>query len=297
MTFLNYEYFFLLLIIPLYFIKFKTTKEITFLFISFTFMVVSLARPVFYSNLISKDKLNLEFVLALDLSKSMLAQDIKPNRFEFSKEKVEDLISKLDNEKVSLLGFSNQPYMIIPSTNNYEVFTYLINNLSIDDINKNGTDYFEILKSTNEILKHKTRKFLILFTDGGDNSDFQKEIAFANENNIEVSVYNIGTNKGSPIRFNDELVKDLDGNIVVSKLNTSIKNLSDKTNGIYMEQSLIRDDLTRILDNISNRAIKDLKEDSLENKYEIFYIPLLISFIFFMLARFDGIKRLDWSLK
>ena len=291
MTFLNYEFFLILFIIPLYFFKFKATKEVVFLFVSFTFVVIALARPIIFSSLISKDKLNIEFVLALDLSKSMLADDIKPNRFEFAKQKAQTLVEKLSSEKLSLLGFSNQSFMVIPITNNYEVFNYLTKNLSIKNVNKNGTNYMKILEASNEILNHKTKKFVVLFTDGAEQKDFEKEIDFAKQNNIVVSVYNIATLKGSAIRYEEELVKDLNENIVVSKLNKSIEKLAFATNGIYSEYSLVQDDLDEVLENIRQNAIKDLKDESFENKNEIFYIPLLFAFLFFMLARFDGLKK------
>ena len=291
MTFLNYEFFLILLIIPLYFLKFRATKDVIFLFVSFILVVIALARPIVYSSLISKDKLNIEFVLAIDFSKSMLADDIKPNRFEFAKQKIETLVSKLSTEKISLLGFSNQSFMVIPSSNNYDVFSYLNKNLFIENVNKNGTNFMKILEASNEILNHKTKKFLVLFTDGGDQKDFTKEIAYAKQNNIVISVYNIATLKGSAIRYEKELLKDLDGNIVVSKLNKSIEKLAFATSGIYSEYSLIQDDLDEVLENIRQNAIKDLKDESFENKNEIFYIPLLFAFLFFMLARFDGLIR------
>lgn len=291
MSFLNYEFFILLLIIPLYLVKFKITKDMVFLLLCYFFIVVSLSRPILYSNLISKDKLNIEFVAAIDFSKSMLADDIKPSRFEFAKQKVQSLVEKLKTEKLALLGFSNQSYMIVPSTNNYEVFSYLNKNLSIENINKNGTDFLKILNATNEILNHKERKFLILFTDAGEQKDFSKEISFAKQNEMVVSVYNIASLKGSAIRYKDELVKDEKGNIVVSKLNKNIENLALKTGGVYAEYSLIKDDLDKVLNNIKNKAVKDLKDESFENKNEIFYIPLILAFLFFMLARFDGLKN------
>ena len=291
MTFLNYEFFILLLIIPFYFFKFKASKDMIFLFLCYFFIVIALARPIIYSNHISKDKLDIEFAVAIDFSKSMLADDIKPNRFEFAKEKINTLVSKLNSQKISLLGFSNQAFIVVPSTNDYEVFAFLNKNLSIENINKNGTDYLKILKATNEILSHKTRKFLVLFTDAGEQRDFSKEIEYANQNSMIISIYNIATSKGSPIKHNGELIKDENGKIVVSKLNENIKMLSDKTDGIYAEVSLIKDDMNQILENIQNKAIKDNVLKSNENKNEIFYISLLFAFLFFMLARFDGIKK------
>ena len=297
MTFVNFEFLLLFLLIPLYFFKYKFTKDMVFLFLSFSFVVLALSRPIIYSNIVDDENLDIEFVIALDVSKSMIADDIKPNRFEFAKNKIEVLTNKLKNEKVSLLGFSNQSFIIIPKTNDYEVFKFLTKNLSIDKINKNGTDFTSILKASDEVLSSRSRKFVILFTDGGEDKNFEKQIEYAKENNIVVNVYNIGTLKGSAIRYEEELIKDSAGNIVLSKLNESIRTLSDKTNGVYLKYSLKDNDMDLILNDIKNKATKNFKENNLENRNEMFYFPLIMAFIFFMLARFDGFKKMNWSLK
>lgn len=287
MSFYNIEFLYLLILVPIYIYKYRVDKKTIFLLLSFIFIVISISRPIFISKNSNPNSLDVEFVLALDISKSMFAKDIKPNRFEFAKQKIQNLLRNLDGEKLSLLAFSNQSYMIIPSTNNYEVVETLTKNINIKNINQNGTNFLSILKATNEILNHRTKKALVILTDGGDNESFEKEISFANNHNISVYIYDISTKEGSVIEFNDELIKDDKGNIVISKSNEYIEKLAKSTSGIYQNYSLKDNDFKTILNDIKTNFDNKLNLDDIENKKELFYFSLIFALLFFMFGRFN----------
>lgn len=287
MIFYNIEFIYILLLVPIYLLKYKIDKKTIFHLLSFIFLIIAISRPIFISKQNNSNTLDVEFVVALDISKSMLAKDIKPNRFEFAKQKIQNLIKYLNGEKIILLAFSNQPYMIIPSTNNYKIIEILTQNINLKNINQNGTNFLSILKVTNEILNHRTKKALLLLSDGGENQNFDEEISFAKQNNISVYVYNISTKEGSVIEFNNELLKDENGNIIISKTNENIEELTNTTSGIYQNYSFKNDDLETILNHIKKGFDKKLNLDDLENKKELFYIFLIFALISFLLARFD----------
>ncbi|CAM3893082.1 VWA domain-containing protein [Arcobacter cloacae] len=292
MSFYNIEFLYLLILVPIYIYKYRVDKKTIFLLLSFIFIVISISRPIVISKNSNPNSLDVEFVLALDISKSMFAKDIKPNRFEFAKQKIQNLLTNLDSEKLSLLAFSNQSYMIIPSTNNYEVVKTLTNNINIKNINQNGTNFLSILKATNEVLNHRTKKALVILTDGSDNESFEEEISFAKEKNISVYIYDISTKQGSVIEFNDELIKDDKGNIVISKSNEYIEKFAKSTSGIYQNYSLNKNDFKTILNDIKTNFDNKLNLDDIENKKELFYFTLIFAFLFFMFGRFNfrGLK-------
>lgn len=292
MSFYNIEFLYLLILVPIYIYKYRVDKKTIFLLLSFIFIVISISRPIVISKNSNPNSLDVEFVLALDISKSMFAKDIKPNRFEFAKQKIQNLLTNLDSEKLSLLAFSNQSYMIIPSTNNYEVVKTLTNNINIKNINQNGTNFLSILKATNEVLNHRTKKALVILTDGSDNESFEEEISFAKEKNISVYIYDISTKQGSVIEFNDELIKDDKGNIVISKSNEYIEKFVKSTSGIYQNYSLNKNDFKTILNDIKTNFDNKLNLDDIENKKELFYFTLIFAFLFFMFGRFNfrGLK-------
>ncbi len=286
MNFINIEFLYLLLFVLIYIYRYKMDRKAIFLISSFICIVIALSRPVIISSNAKSKILDIEFVIALDVSKSMLSQDVKPNRFDFAKEKIAQLLKNLQGEKIALLGFSNQTYMIIPSSNNYEIISFLTKNIDLKNINKDGTNFLSILKASNEILKHRKNKVILLISDGGDEDNFTDEVNYANKNNISVYSYLIASKQGSVIKYKEELVKNKNQDIVISKLNQNINILSSKTDGLSQEYSLKNNDFKIIIDSIRKKFDSSIEVSS-ENKIELFYIFIIFSFLFFMLSRFE----------
>lgn len=265
--------------------RYSLKKQTLFLALSFIFMVISLSRPIYTENKKESSSLDVDMVVALDISRSMMAKDIYPNRFELAKNKLSLLIKMLKGERVALLAFSNQPFIISPLTNNYQVLTFLVDNLNLENINKNGTDLLKLINASSELVK-KDKKPLVIFTDGSENNSFTKEIELAKQKGISVFIYNIGTKTGSAIDENGKLVKDRAGNIVITKINEKIKDLADKTDGKYLKYSINSDDLKEFVNVIKSEFnIDETKEENMRDKKELFYIPLLLAFIFLILSR------------
>lgn len=286
MNFINIEFLYLLLFVLIYIYRYKMNRKAIFLMSSFICIVIALSRPVIISSNAKSKILDIEFVIALDVSKSMLSQDVKPNRFDFAKEKIAQLLKNLQGEKIALLGFSNQAYMIIPSSNNYEIISFLTKNIDLKNINKDGTNFLSILKASNEVLKHRKNKVILLISDGGDADNFTDEVNYAKKNNISVYSYLIASKQGSVIKYNEELVKDKNQDIVISKLNQNINRLSNETGGLSQEYSLNNNDFEVIIKSIRKKFDSSLKISS-ENKIELFYVFIILSFLFFMLSRFE----------
>ncbi len=175
----------------------------------------------------------------------------------------------------------------IPSTNNYEIVKTLTKNINIKNINQNGTNFISILKATNEVLNHRRKKALVILTDGGENESFEEEISFANNHNISVYIYNISTKEGSAIEFNNELIKDKNKNIVISKSNKNIEDFASSSSGIYQNYSLKDNDFKTILNDIKTNFDNKLNLDDIENKKKLYYVPLIFALLFFMLGRFN----------
>lgn len=286
MSFIFSELFFLLLLAPFYLLFFKAGKKEIYLLLSFTFIVTALSRPVYHkSDKNSND--NIEYIIALDISKSMLAKDIPPNRFEFAKKKVQELLEGASKEKITLLAYSNQSYLISPYTNNYETLKFFTQNLHLKDISQNGTDLLKLLKTSDRFFNPETKKILLLFSDGGEKKDLSREIKFAKKHKISIYLYNTATSKGSAIEYKKHLVKDKNGRIVISKKNEAVKELAIETNGIYQDYSLRNNDLERITGTIRKEFDKEQLLKSSEKKIELFYIFIILGFVFFLLARFD----------
>lgn len=253
--------------------------------LSLLFAVAAMYRPTILSNPLNLAQNNTKLMVAFDISASMQCSDIYPSRLEFAQKKFYDIVERFTSEKIGILGFSNQSYLIAPTTSDYDTLKYLVRNINLDTIDKKGSNLLEALISASKILKGQNKKSLIVLTDGTNNSDFSKEIQYAKEHNISVYIYNIGTKKGSIINSDNGLVKDDNGNIVVTKLNQQIKELAIQTKGIYKEYSINNDDINIFVGDIKKRFNKESKETSkITNNLELYYIPLTLSFILFFLS-------------
>jgi len=271
----------------------KNQKKLNFtlLIVSFFFLILALARPILQDKPIKISQSSLSIVVAFDISKSMQCEDVYPNRLDFAKKKFNKFLNNLKDEKVGAIGFSSRSFLIAPITNDYLSLEYLVKNIDTQYINVKGSSVIEALKSTQKLLNDSNKKALILFTDGTDSSKFDDEINYANENNIKVFVYTIATKKGGVIKIQNGVQKDDKGNIVVTRLNESIKALALQTNGAYLEYSTSSNDIKVFIDAIKDKfKVKQKKDVTIKNNEELFFIPLGLAIAFFFIS-ISGFRR------
>jgi len=258
------------------------------LILSMLLTIIALARPQIDNGEIEVKSSFINIVTAIDMSKSMFANDIYPNRFEFAKKKFFDSLDYFKNVKMALMGFSSQTFLISPLTQDFNSLKFLGKNLNLDYLNLKGTDIMNTLTSANNLFGEEKRKILLIFTDGSDQTEFSKEIEYCKTNNIIVYIYNIGTDKGGVIKDKDSVLKDKNGNIVVVKRTDNIKKLAIETGGAYMKYSLANDDIKRLADTIQSRY-KATKEESstIKDRRELFYYPLSLAILVLFMALFS----------
>ena len=271
----------------------KNQKKLNFalLILSFVFLILALARPIIQNKPIKISQSSLSIVVSFDISKSMQCEDVYPNRLDFAKNKFNNLLSNLKDEKVGAIGFSSRAFLIAPITNDYLTLKYLVKNLDTQYTNVKGSSVIEALRSTQNLLKTSDKKALIIFTDGTDSNTFDDEIDYANENNIKVFVYAIATPKGGVIKLKNGVQKDKKGNIVVTRLNENIKKLALDTSGAYLEYSTSSADINMFIEAIKDKfKAKQKKDVTIKNNIELFYIPLSLAILFFFVA-ISGFRR------
>ncbi len=268
----------------------KTRKIL--LIISLIFLSIALARPVIDKGEIKVKSRTFEMIVAFDISKSMLVSDIYPNRLEFAKQKFNLLLDNLKNAQVGVIAFSSRAFLISPPTDDYASLKYLVKHMSYNYISIKGTNLMAPLESTNDLLKSQKQKILVIFSDGGDNKRFDKEVEYAREHNIKVFVYAVATKKGGVIKTKNGVQKDSNGNIVVSRLNSGIKRLAIESGGAYMEYSLNKNDMRYFANAILQKAKADKVDSSVIKDYkELFYYPLMVAILTFFMALFSLPRR------
>lgn len=251
------------------------------LIFSLIFGIISLARPVITNGEIKIKQSYINAVIALDISNSMRVDDLFPSRFEFAKNKIYSFLDNAADKLLGVVGFSNEAFMISPLTSDFSSLKYLISNLNFSNLNLQGTDIYSLLRSVDTLFKDEKNKILVLFSDGGDNQDFSKEIKFAKENKISVFIYLTATNKGG-------LFKAPNGDVVLLKANQNVKDLALKTGGAYMQSSLNNDDMKALNSLISSKfKNNEAKDEMIKDQKELFYYPLCLAIVLFFTANFS----------
>jgi Ca-activated chloride channel family protein len=269
----------------------KTTRNILF-FISIILMTIALARPVAQEKEHSFKQEVSSIVVAIDVSKSMLANDIYPNRLTMAKQKLLDIIEHSKKNAIAVILFAKSSFILSPVTQDFNSLKILVNNLDTGTNFDNGSNIFSTLEATNKLLKDYDNKNLLLLSDGGNSTDYIKEIEYANKNNINIYTIALATKKASPIKLeNGEFLANKDGSIVTVALNETIKNLSLNTQGGYINYSITNDDIKQILVDIDKKSSKkELESKKFKTYTELFYYPLGLA-IFILLFAFSSLPN------
>jgi len=233
-----------------------------------------------------------DLFVAVDISRSMLAEDYKPNRLEFAKEKIKKLVSKLKSERVGLLIFSGSTMVQCPLTSDYSAFFMFLDQLDVETISSGTTALDQPITRVLEIfegMEGKKTKLLVIFTDG---EDFSSNLAAvrqrAADQGVKIFTMGVGTPEGVPIPLINEKgerqghIKDKAGNIVISRLNEGILSaLASETGGIYLRLTDNDKDLKQLIsvvEQFEKEKFEDKKLPALQEQYHYF---LLVSFVCF----------------
>ena len=269
--------------------KTSTKTRLRLLLLSMILVIISLARPSLDSGEIKINKQLSDLIVAIDMSKSMLANDVYPNRFGFAKNKLLNTFDKVENTRVAILGFANQTFLVSPLTDDFNSLKFLIKNLYLDSISLTGTSILTLLQSANDLFSNTATKQLLLLTDGGDDNDFRAEIDYANEHDIQIFIFDISSIQGSSIPTSSGILEDDYGNLVIVRHNPHIKNLAEKTQGSYLKYSLHNNDLSEFIN--SFKQASSSKKSSIIQKQALFYYPLSLALILLFFAFFSLPKK------
>ena len=270
----------------------KNSRNILF-FTALVFFVIALARPVLDKKEQKIEQSIIPIVIALDMSKSMWATDIYPNRINLAKQKLKQLINNAKNAHIGVVLFAYDTFVLSPVTSDFVSLNYLVDNIDTSIQFSNGSNILSVIDGTNLMLKDFDKKNLIILSDGGNKKDYTKELELAKQNNITIYSIGIATQKGSPIPQPNGYLTDQSGNIVTTKLNEAIKDLAVQSGGGYIDFSLDNSDVKAIINKIEIEAQKQkIKSAKYKIYTELFYYPLGfgILMLLFALSSFPDIK-------
>ncbi|MBP6869658.1 VWA domain-containing protein [Candidatus Babeliales bacterium] len=235
-----------------------------------------------------------DLLIAIDISRSMLAQDVKPNRLTFAKEKIKKLLYNLSCERVGLIVFSASTIVQCPLTTDFGSFFLFLDQLDVDTISQGTTAIDEAIKSSLgvfESIPGRKTKLLMIFTDGEDfSANLEGVKNKVLEDKLSIFTVGLGTAHGAPIPILNEKnkqigwEKDERGHVIMSRLNENLlAKIASQSGGKYVRAIEGDDDIMFLINSI-NKFEKDILEDktfdALQEQYPYF---IIISFICFAL--------------
>ena len=263
--------------------------------IGFFFFVIGLSRPQIGARLKEQEIKGAEIIIAIDVSNSMLAEDYSPNRLERAKLAVSRLVDKLRDDRIGLVIFAGTSFVQLPVTTDYVSAKMFLNSIDTGSIPIQGTALGDAITTCIRSFSEQSDKSraIILITDGENHEDDPVAAAKqAAEMGIKVFTIGVGSPEGKPIPMNGELLKDKDGEIVVSRLDEAVlQEIAAEGNGAYVRAGNSEFGLNPIIDDL--RKLEDEKYSSVvfEEYDEQFMYFLAIALVFLVLEMLVGDRR------
>ena len=222
---------------------FKSILKIITLSLAFVCLTIALVNPKIGTKLETVKREGVDIVFAVDVSKSMLAEDIAPNRLEKSKQLVTQIINNLASDRIGIIAYAGKAFPQLPITTDYASAKMFLQNMNTDMLSSQGTAINEAINLAKTYFddEEQTNRVLIIISDGEDHSEASVQVAEeANEEGIKIFTIGVGNEKGGPIPIKRNGVvlnykKDKQGETVITRLNeATLKDIANEANGVYI---------------------------------------------------------------
>ena len=273
----------------------KTWIRLVLFSIGFIFFIIGLSRPQIGARLKEHETKGAEIMIVLDVSNSMLAGDYSPNRLERAKLAISRLVDKLRDERIGLIVFAGNSFVQLPITTDYVSAKMFLNSISTESVPVQGTAMGDAISTAMKSfsLQSEKSRAVIVITDGENHEDDPVEAARqAAELGVRVFTIGVGSPEGKPIPFEGELLKDKNGEIVVTRLDESIlKDVADAGNGLYVRAGTSEFGLNPVIAEIKKMEDEKYSSVVFEEYDEQFMNFFAIALIFFVLEMLVGDRK------
>ncbi len=283
----------------------RPTIKFSILMVALALLIIAAARPQFGQSERTEKREGIEAIIALDISNSMLAEDVAPNRLDRAKQMLSKMIDQMVNDKVGLVVFAGDAFIQLPITCDYVSAKMFLNTIKPDLIKTQGTAIGQALNTSIRCFGEQSdaSRAIILITDGENHEDDAVAVAKrAKEEGIKVLVVGIGKPEGSPIPVpgTNNFIKDRQGNVVVSKLNEEMcREIASAGGGIYVRcdnTNTAMRALQKELDTLATQEIETSVFTDYNEQFQSFALLALLLLVidFFIFNRKNKtITRLD----
>lgn len=281
------------------------TLRLTLWTLAMIFGIVALMGPLLGERTREVKHRGVDLIIALDISNSMLCQDVLPSRLEKAKLEIRNFVSQLRGDRVGLIVFENDAFLQCPLTSDYSAISLYLDAITTGYLPTPGTNLAAPLENAEDAFKRtltigeseaesKKNKIMILISDGEDHEGSTEEaIKIATENGIKVFTVGVGTDAGGPIPLKDRLgafldfKRDKQGNVVTTQLKEEgLARVADETGGEYYRIGSTTSDFYKLKDVIENMAKTDFKAQEVLDLDNKFQYPLGVSLLLLILNLF-----------
>ena len=282
----------------------QLTPEISFdkhlvkfilLALAFEFIVIGFANPQVGTKQEKVKRQGIDVFIALDVSNSMLSEDIKPNRLMRAKNFISNFIDELHNDRLGIIVFAGRSYMQMPLTVDYSAGRMYLKTINTNLVPTQGTDIAEAVNMAREnfVQGENKHKALIIITDGEDNEGgVDDAVADAVKEGVKVFTIGVGTDNGGPIPVGSDFKRDESGNIVLSKMNQQmLRDIAQKGNGKYFQLGSGKDEINAIFKELGRINTKDFEELVFTDFDDQFQWCLAIAAVFLLVEWFVSERK------
>ncbi len=250
----------------------KSKPLLKFIIISFALLmlVISLVNPKIGTELKTVKREGVDIVFAIDVSKSMLAEDIAPNRIIKSKRIVSELLNNLGSDRVGIIAYASTAIPVLPITTDFSSARMFLESLNTDMLSSQGTSIAEAINLSKNYFndENQTNRVLCVISDGEDHENQNNNLSdIAKESGITIISIGVGSTNGAPIPIKENNIvksykKDEKGEVVITKLNENMLNdMATQTGGIYF-----KGDNTSLVVNSIVDELKEMDKQEFESK-------------------------------
>ncbi len=287
MTFVTPQWFWLLVPLGLYLLQSQLrarlvwNRKVLFLLMALMSIVMALSRPAFEKAPVESTQQGKDVIIAVDLSYSMRADDLAPSRLGYAKNLLRELVRRDQNDRFGIIGFTTNAIILSPLCDDDTLLLHLFEGLDEELIMTRGTAIMPVLELTRR-MSRSPEPLLLVLSDGGDEADYAKEARYAKDAGLHVNVLMLATRSGATIRTNDgSLLKDEQGNIVITRANPAIEQLSRATGGTLLWEP----DAAAVSDLLARQEGSDFEQKKQVVEYrELFYLFIILALLFSLFA-------------
>lgn len=285
---------------------FKPVLKFVLILLALASLIFALVNPKIGTKMETVKREGIDIVFAMDVSKSMLAEDVAPNRLEKSKQIVSQIINQLVNDRIGIVAYAGSAFPVLPITTDYGVSKMFLQSMNTSIVSSQGTSLEDAIKLSSTYFDkgNKTSKLLILISDGEDHSEgAMSAAAEANKNGMKIITIGIGTPKGAPIPIKQNGVvqsfkRDNNNEVVITKLNEeSLREIAKATKGGYVNGAVTKEVLAYVkkaLDNIQKTEFEATEMADYESQFQWF---IGIGFALLFLDVFLLDRKTNWIAK